>query len=94
MRPILIASLTAAAAILVACGSSNPPPAKQASSAAPADATVVVSKGNVFSPLVDDLNKAKMLKKQSQGQVDHANTDQQIEPAPAAATANDASSPP
>ena len=93
MRPILIAPLTVAAALLAACGSSNPPPAKQASSA-PADATVVVSKSNVFSPLVDDLNKAKMLKKQSQGQVDHANTDQQIEPAPAAATANDASSPP
>jgi lipoprotein-anchoring transpeptidase ErfK/SrfK len=93
MRPTLIASLSAAAALLAACGSSNAPPPKQASSA-PADATVVVSKGNVFSPLVDDLNKAKMLKKQSQGQVDHANTDQQIEPAPAAATANDASNPP
>ena len=93
MRPIPTASLTAVILLLTACGSSNPPPAKQASSA-PADATVTVSKGNVFSPLVDDLNKAKMLKKQSQGQVDHANTDQQIEPAPAAATTNDASNPP
>ena len=93
MHTVSASSLAAAALILAACGSSSPPPAKQASSA-PSDATVTVSKSNVFSPLVDDLNKAKMLKKQSQAQVDHANTDQQIEPAPAAATANDASNPP
>ena len=92
MHPIPSASFAAVALLLAACGSSEPPPAKQAS-AAPADATVTVSKNNVFSPLVDDLNKAKMLKKQSQGQVDHASTDRQIEGAPGATTANGASNP-
>ncbi len=81
-------SILALAAALAACGS----PDKSADSAAtplPNAATIHVSKGNVFSPLVQDLNKAKAVNGQVQQQAQQ--TDQAIESqsAPAAATSND-----
>jgi hypothetical protein len=49
----------------------------------------VVPKSNVFSPLVDDVNKAKQLKAQSE-----KNKDALPEPAPTSATASDPQSSP
>jgi ABC-type glycerol-3-phosphate transport system substrate-binding protein len=72
--------------VLAACGSDHQ---DQAATRAPSPGTgpVKISSGNAFSPLVQDLNKAKALngKVQQQGQA----TDQAIESqsgAPAAAT--------
>lgn len=77
--------------LLAACGSSDQ--SGQASAggrkggSAPSAATVVVSKGNAFSPLVDDINKAKQLQRQSVQQ-SQPDADKQTDQAPAAATNN------
>lgn len=73
---------------LAACGSSDKP-ADSAATSLPNAATIHVSKSNVFSPLVQDLNKAKQVNNQVQQQGQQ--TDQAIESqsAPAAATSND-----
>lgn len=79
----------ALACSLAACGS----PDKSSDDAVtplPNAATIHVSKSNVFSPLVQDLNKAKAVNGQVQAQGQQ--TDQAIESqssAPAAATSND-----
>lgn len=75
--------------VLAACGSDNS--SDQAATQAPPSATVVVPKNNVFSPLVQDLNKAKQVNNQVQQQFQK--TDSQIEAptpasAPSAATGN------
>lgn len=83
-HPCIVAVLLA----LAACGSSDKP-AESAPTPLPNAATIHVSKGNVFSPLVQDLNKAKQVNNQVQQQGQQ--TDQAIESqsAPSAATAND-----
>ena len=75
--------------LLAACGSSDKPAADSAATPPPNAATIHVSKSNAFSPLVQDLNKAKQVNSQVQQQAQQ--TDQQIESdsAPAAATSND-----
>lgn len=73
---------------LAACGSPDKP-ADSAATPPPNAATIHVSKSNAFSPLVQDLNKAKAVNGQVQQQAQQ--TDQAIESqsAPAAATSND-----
>lgn len=73
---------------LAACGSPDKP-ADSAATPLPNAATIHVSKSNAFSPLVQDLNKAKAVNRQVQQQAQQ--TDQAIESqsAPAAATSND-----
>jgi hypothetical protein len=89
MRKSIYTVILTATLALAACGSSNPSPANSTASSAPPAGTIVVPKSNVFSPMVDDLNKAKQLKAQSE-----KNKDALPEPAPTAATANDAQSNP
>lgn len=72
---------------LAACGSGHQDQAAATQAPPPGTGPVKISSGNAFSPLVQDLNKAKALngKVQQQGQA----TDQAIESqsgAPAAAT--------
>lgn len=89
MKTIACIVLTAAA--LCACSSSDENSAANGTGrkggAAPSDATVVVPKSNVFSPYVDDLNKAKALQRQSVKQ-SHPDLDKQIDGAPSSATAD------
>ena len=61
---------------LAACGSPDKP-ADSAATPLPNAATIHVSKGNVFNPLVQDLNKAKQVNGQVQQQA--RQTDQAIE---------------
>lgn len=68
--------------VLAACGSNNA--SDQAATKAPPSGTVVVPKNNVFSPLVQDLNKAKQVNNQVQEQFQKTNG--QVE-APTAASA-------
>jgi hypothetical protein len=49
---------------------------------------VKISSSNVFSPLVQDLNKAKALNGQVQKQAQDANKSLESDSAPAASTAN------
>lgn len=71
---------------LAACGSDKqdnttatlPPP--------PGTGQVQISKSNVFSPLVQDLNKAKQVNGQVQQQAQSANNSIENDTAPAAAT--------
>ncbi len=72
---------------LAACGS----PDKSTDSAAtplPNAATIHVSKSNAFSPLVQDLNKAKAVNGQVQQQAQQADQAIESQSAPAAATSN------
>lgn len=80
--------LAATLFLLTACGSSDKP-ADSAATPLPNAATIHVSQSNVFSPLVQDLNKAKGVNGQVQQQAQQ--TDQAIESqsAPAAATSTD-----
>ena len=85
---VLFATPVLALAI-TACGSDNS--SDQAATKAPPAGTVVVPKNNVFSPLVQDLNKAKQVNSQVQQQFQK--THGQVEAptaasAPPAATAN------
>ena len=73
---------------LAACGSPDKSDGSSAATPPPNAATIHVSKSNVFSPLVQDLNKAKAVNGQVQQQAQQ--TDQAIESqsAPAAATSD------
>ena len=57
-----------------------------AKTAAPPSGTINVPKNNVFSPLVQDLNKAKQVNNQVQQQAQDANKTMESDSAPAAAT--------
>jgi hypothetical protein len=75
---------------LAACGSNDQDQAAATKAPPPGTGPVQISKSNVFSPLVQDLNKAKALNGQVQQQAKGA--DQSIETqsmAPAAATTTD-----
>jgi hypothetical protein len=72
---------------LAACGSDHQDQSAATPAAAPGTGPVKISSGNAFSPLVQDLNKAKALNGQVQQQAKAA--DQSLEDqsaAPAAAT--------
>jgi len=74
---------------LAACGSNDQDQAAATKAPPPGTGPVQISKSNVFSPLVQDLNKAKTLNGQVQQQAKGA--DQAIESqsaAPAAATSD------
>ncbi|MGE5626029.1 MAG: hypothetical protein ACM3ZT_10830 [Bacillota bacterium] len=76
--------LSAGALLALAACSSNDQ-SDQTATKAPPSGTIQVSKSNVFSPYVQDLNKAKQVNNQVQDQF--KKTDSQVE-APTAATAN------
>jgi hypothetical protein len=82
---------TIACLLLAACDSGDQSDQTGASGrkggSAPSAATVVVSKGNAFRPLVDDINKAKQLQRQSVQQ-SQPDPDKQMDQAPAAASNN------
>ena len=84
-------SMAAACLVLLAACGSNDDSSSAANTggrrggSAPSAATVVVSKGNAFSPLVEDVNKAKALQRQSVEQ-SHPDLDKQMDQTPAAAT--------
>lgn len=80
-------SLLVASVFLAACGSDKQP-ADTAAAKAPPAGTIVVPKDNVFSPLVQDLNKAKQVNNQVQQQGQQANQQIETETAPPAATAD------
>ena len=82
-----ISSMLVAALMLAACSSSDQ--SDQNTAKAPPAGTVVVPKNNVFSPLVNDLNKAKQVNNQVQQQFQKTNGEVESATtagAPAAAT--------
>ena len=74
--------ITAALLASTGCGSNNQ--SDQAATKAPPSGTIQISKSNVFSPYVQDLNKAKQVNNQVQQQFNKTNG--QVE-APTAASA-------
>ena len=82
MKNALCIVLASLAFTLASCGSNDQ--SDQAATKAPPSGTVVVPKNNVFSPLVQDLNKAKQVNSQVQQQFQKTNG--QVE-APTAASA-------
>lgn len=82
-----VSCILVTALMLAACGSSNQ--SDQSATKAPPAGTVVVPKNNVFSPLVNDLNKAKQVNNQVQQQFQKTNGEVEsatTASAPAAAT--------
>ena len=75
-------------ATLAACGSSNQDQASATAAPPPGTGPVQISKSNVFSPLVQDLNKAKAVNSQVQQQAKGADQSLEKDTAPAAATAS------
>jgi hypothetical protein len=75
-------------AALAACGSSDQDQAAATKAPPPGTGPVQISKSNVFSPLVQDLNKAKALNGQVQQQAQDANKAIESQSAPAAATSD------
>lgn len=73
-------------AALAACGSSNQDQASATPAPPPGTGPVQISKSNVFSPLVQDLNKAKAVNSQVQQQAKGADQSLENDTAPAAAT--------
>jgi hypothetical protein len=73
---------------LAACGSSHQDQASATASPPPGTGPVKISSSNVFSPLVQDLNKAKALNGQVQQQAKSADQTIESDSAPAAATSN------
>lgn len=70
---------------LAAC-SGKQPDATATAAPPPGTGPVQISKSNVFSPLVQDLNKAKAVNGQVQDQANKANQSLENDTAPAAAT--------
>jgi hypothetical protein len=83
MKTLLPVLLLAA---LAACGSSHQDPASTTAAPPPGTGPVQISKSNVFSPLVQDLNKAKAVNGQVQQQAKSADQSLENDTAPAAAT--------
>jgi conjugal transfer/entry exclusion protein len=79
-------SLLVVPLIIAACGADKPP-ADTAAAKVPPAGTIVVPNSNVFSPLVQDLNKAKQVNNQVQQQGQQANQQIETETAPPATTA-------
>jgi hypothetical protein len=75
-------------AALAACGSSNQDQASTTPAPPPGTGPVHISKSNVFSPLVQDLNKAKALNGQVQQQAKTADQSIEDQSAPSAATSD------
>lgn len=71
---------------LAACGSNNQDQASATAAPPPGTGPVQISKSNVFSPLVQDLNKAKAVNGQVQQQFKNANQGLENDTAPAAST--------
>jgi len=71
---------------LAACGSNDQDQAAATKAPPPGTGPVQISKSNVFSPLVQDLNKAKAVNGQVQQQAQDANKAIESQSAPAAAT--------
>lgn len=72
---------------LAACGSDHQDPASASAAPPPGTGPVKISSSNAFSPLVQDLNKAKAVNGQVQQQAAAANKSLENDTAPAAATA-------
>ena len=73
---------------LTACGSSHQDQAAATTPPPPGTGPVKISSSNVFSPLVQDLNKAKALNGQVQQQAKKADQSLENDSAPAAATSS------
>jgi hypothetical protein len=71
---------------LAACGSSHQDPATATAAPPPGTGPVKISSGNAFSPLVQDLNKAKALNGQVQQQAKTADQSIENQSTPAAST--------
>jgi hypothetical protein len=71
---------------LAACGSDHQDQATASKAPPPGTGPVKISSGNAFSPLVQDLNKAKALNGQVQDQAKKADQSLEDDTAPAAAT--------
>jgi hypothetical protein len=82
--PVVLACMLA----LAACGSNDQDQAAATKAPPPGTGPVQISKSNVFSPLVQDLNKAKALNGQVQQQAQDANKAIESQSAPAAATSD------
>jgi hypothetical protein len=73
---------------LTACGSGHQDETSATAAPPPGTHPVQISKSNVFSPLVQDLNKAKALNGQVQQQAKTSDQSIENDTAPAAATAS------
>ena len=71
---------------LAACGSDHQDQAAVSTAPPPGTGPVKISSGNAFSPLVQDLNKAKAVNGQVQDQARKADQSLENDTAPAAAT--------
>jgi len=71
---------------LAACGSNDQDQAAATQAPPPGTGPIQISKSNVFSPLVQDLNKAKAVNGQVQQQAKGADQSIETQSAPAAAT--------
>ena len=71
---------------LAACGSNNQSQTTATAAPPPGTGPVKIGKDNVFSPLVQDYNKAKALNGQVQQQAKSADQSLENDTAPAAAT--------
>lgn len=80
--------LGASLLMLAACGSNNQDQTSATKAPPPGTGPVQISKSNVFSPLVQDLNKAKAVNGQVQQQAAAANKSIENDSAPAAATSD------
>jgi hypothetical protein len=74
--------------VLAACGSDHQDQAFATPAPPPGTGPVQISKSNVFSPLVQDLNKAKALNGQVQQQAKTADQSIEDQSAPSAATSD------